>query len=78
MPKIIQHLYEKIFNQLINLKTDKDKDQNIINNLLEKIGSLNYDVYMNNIIMEFLYNIEVIKQYRISVMNSEKIDFSVL
>ena len=35
------------------------------------IHCLTYDVYKNNIDMDSLYKVEVIKQYRQSVMNSE-------
>ena len=68
-------MYEEIINQLINLKTDKPKDQYFINNLLKTLRSLSYDVYNNNNILEFLNKIEVTKQYRQSVINSEIIDF---
>ena len=71
MPTIKQQLYEEIINHLINLKTDKPKDQYFINNFLKTLRSLSYDVYNNNIILEFLNKIEVTKQYRQSVMKSE-------
>ena len=36
MSTLIQRLYEKIFNQLIDLKTDKDTYQLFINLLLKR------------------------------------------
>ena len=54
MPTIIQDLYEPKTNELGNLKTDKEKDQVILNNLLKTLHSLSYDVYNNFIIdMDF-------------------------
>ena len=44
MYSIIKPLYEEIINQILNLKTDKDEDQLIFNNLLKLIRSLRYDV----------------------------------
>ena len=35
MPNIIQDLYEEITNEVRSLKTDKDEDQVIINNLIK-------------------------------------------
>ena len=52
--KIIQELYEDITKELGKLKTDKDKDQVINNNLLKMIHCLSYDVYNNNIDVNFL------------------------
>ena len=73
MPTTIQHLYEEIVNQIVNLKTDKD--QLIINNLLKLIRTLSGDVNNNNINVEFVNEIEVIKQYRQSLMNCENVYF---
>ena len=75
MPTMIQDLYEEITSNLGNLKTDKDNDQVIIKNYLKMIHCLSYDVYNNNIDMDFLNKVEVFKQYRQSVMNSENNDF---
>ena len=77
MPTITQDLYEEITNELRNLKTDKEEDQIINNILLKKIHCLGYGVYNNIIDINFLNNVEVIKQYRQSVMNSENADFFV-
>ena len=57
------------------METDKDEDQVIVDNLLELIQCLSYDVYNKNIDMDFLNKVEVIKQYRQSVMNSGNKDF---
>ena len=75
MATIIQDLYEEITNELRNLKTSKEKDEVIINNLLKMIHCLSYDVYNNNIDMDYLNKVEVIKQYRQTVINSGKIFF---
>ena len=75
MPAIKQHFYEEIFHQLRNLKNDKDKDQFFVNSSLKMIRSLNFDVYNNIINMEFLNKIEVVKQYKQPVMDSENVDF---
>ena len=40
--------------------------------LLKMAHCLSYDVYNNNIDMDFLNKVEVIKQYRQSVINSGK------
>ena len=53
MPTIIQDLYEKITNELKNLKTDKDEDQVNINNLIKMFHCLSYGVNNNNIDMDF-------------------------
>ena len=53
MPTITQRLSEEITNELRNLKTDKDKDQVIINHLLKTIHYLGYDVYNSNIDADF-------------------------
>ena len=74
MPNIFHHFYEKTTNELRNLKTDKEEDQVIINNLFKMIHCSRYDVYNNNIDMDFLNKVEVIKQYRQSVMNSGNVD----
>ena len=74
MLTIIQDLNEEITNELGNLKTDQDKDQAFINNL-ENIDCLRYDGYNNNIGMDFLNKVEIIKQYRQSVMNSGNVDY---
>ena len=75
MPIIIQGLYEEITNELRILKTSEDEDQVIINNLLKMIHCLSYDVYNNNIDMDFLNKVEVFKQYRQTVINSGSKDF---
>ena len=41
----------------------------LINNLLKMIHCLSYEVYINNINIDFLNKVEVIKQYRQSVIN---------
>ena len=63
MPTIIQDLYEEIFHDLRNLKSIKDEDQDIVDNLLKMIHCLSYDVYNNNIDMDFLNKVQAIKQY---------------
>ena len=62
------------------MKTDKDelsvtiriiitdKDYVTIFNLIKMVLCLRYDVYNNNIDMDFLNKVEVIKQYRQSVI----------
>ena len=45
MPYLFQYLYEEIMNDLKNLKTDKEKDQIIIDNLIRMTNSLSCDVY---------------------------------
>ena len=75
MLTIIQVLYEEITHDLRILETDKDEDQVIIDNLLKRIHCLSYDVYNNNIDMDFLNKVVVIKQYRQSVINSGNKDF---
>ena len=62
MPTIIQDLFEEITAELGNLKTDKDKDQVIVKNFLKMSHCLSYDVYINNIHMDFLNKVEVFKQ----------------
>ena len=37
---MIQDLSEEITNELRNLKTDKDEDENVFNNLLKKKDSM--------------------------------------
>ena len=68
MTPIIQDLHEEITNELGNLKTDKDEDQIIINNLLIMILYLRYVVCFNNIDMSFLNKVEVFEQFRQTVM----------
>ena len=63
MSTIIQDLYEEIIQNLRNLKTNKEQDHAIINNLLKIVRCLSYDVYNNNIDMDFLNKVEIIKQY---------------
>ena len=75
MSTIIQDLYDEITHDLGNLETDKDEYQVIIDNLLIMIHCLSYDVYNNNIDMVFLNKVEVIKQYRQTVRNSENVNF---
>ena len=75
MPAIIQDIYEEITKELGTLKTDKDKDQVIITNFLKLIPCLSFDVHNNIINMEFVNKVEVIKQCRQSVMDSEVVDF---
>ena len=75
MPYLFQYLYEEIMNDLKNLKTDKEKDQVIVDYLIRMTNSLSCDVYNNNINMNFLNNVEVIKQYRQSVMYEHNVDF---
>ena len=58
------------------MKTDKDNDQVFMNELLKMICCLNFDVYNNNNIdIDFLNKVEVNKEYRQNVMNSENVDF---
>ena len=61
MQTIIQDLFKQITNEIGKLKTDKDEDQVIINNLLKEINCLSYDVY-KNIDMDFLSKVEVNRQ----------------
>ena len=75
MPCLFQYLFEEIMNDLKNLKTDIDKDRVIIDNLLRMTNSLRCDVYNNNINMIFLNKVEIIKQYRQSVMYEDNVDF---
>ena len=75
MPYLFQLLYEEIMDDLKNLETDKEKDLVIINNLIKMTKSLSYDVYNNNINLNFLNKVEVIKQYRQSVMYEDNVDF---
>ena len=75
MPNIIQGIHEEITNELGTLKTDKDEDQVIINKLLKMIHCLRYDVYNNNIDLDFLKKVEFFKQYGQIVNNSETVIF---
>ena len=75
MPYLFQYLFEDLMNDLKNLKTDKEKDLVIINNLIRMTNSLSCDVYNNNINMNFLNKVEVTKQYRQSVMCEDNVDF---
>ena len=75
MPYLFQYLFAEIMNDLKNLKTDIDKDRVIIDNLIRISNSLRCDVYNNNINMNFLNKVEVIKQYRQSVMYEDNVDF---
>ena len=75
MPYLFQYLYEEIRNDLKNLKTDIDKDEVTIDNLLRMANCLSCDVYNNKIIMNFSNKLEVIKQYRQSVINDGNVDF---
>ena len=52
------------------MKTGKDGDQNLFNNLLKMILYLSYEVYIIKINIDFLNKVEVIKQYRQSVINT--------
>ena len=52
------------------MKSSKDEEQVIFNNLLKMIHCLSYDVYNNDINMDFLSKVENIRQYRQSVINS--------
>ena len=45
MPTIIDALYEEITNESGNLKTDKDEDQVIFDDLLKLIHCLSFDVF---------------------------------
>ena len=76
MSTIAQDKYEETTNEFRNLKTIKDEDQVIINNLLKMIHCLGYDVYNSNIDTDFLNKVEVNKQYRQTAMNSENVSFS--
>ena len=73
MPYLFQSLYEEIMDDLNNLKTEKDQD--IIDNLIRMTKSLSCDGYNKNINMNFLNKVEVIKQYRQSVINDGNVDF---
>ena len=73
MPTILQHMYKEIINQLINLETDKDEDQLIIITLIKTILCLYCHFFISNIILESLIIIQVIKQYRQSVIFSENV-----
>ena len=75
MPSILQVLYKEITNDLKNSKTSKDEHQVIVNNLLKIIHCLIYDIYNNTIGMDLLNKVEVIKQYRKSVINRGNKDF---
>ena len=57
-------------------ESDKDEDQIIIIKILKMIHCLSYDVYNKNIEeMDFLDEVDVIKQNRQTVMNSENDNF---
>ena len=73
---VIKRFHKELFNQLQNLKTAKGKDQINITKSQKIIRSLRYDVYNGFIYIESRNKIELIKQYRQSVMTSEFIDFS--
>ena len=75
MSTIIHDLYKEITHDLRNLKPSKDEDQVVVDNLLKMIHCLSYDVYNNNIDMDFLNKVDVIKQYRQSVIKSGIKDF---
>ena len=75
MPTIIQDLNEEITHDLGNLKTSKCEDQVIFNILLKMIHCLSYDIYNNNIDMDFSNKVEFIKQCRQSVIKSGNKDF---
>ena len=75
MPFLFQYLFEEILNDLKNLKTDIDKDRVIIDNLIRMTNSLRCDVYNNNINMNFLNKVEIIEQYRQSVMYEDNVGF---
>ena len=75
MSTIKEDLYKEITHDLRNLKSSKDEDQVVVDNFLKMIHCLSYDVYNNNIDMDFLNKIEVIKQYRQSEINSGNKDF---
>ena len=75
MPYLFQYLFEEIMNDLKNLKTDKDKDRVIIDTLIRMTNSLSRDFYNDNINLNFLNKIEIIKQYRQSVMYEDNVDF---
>ena len=70
MSTITQDLYEEIAHNLRNLISSKNEDRVVVDNLLKMIHCLSYDVYNNNIGMVFINKVEVIKQYRQSVINS--------
>ena len=72
----IQGFYGGITNELGDLKTSNDEDQVIFKNLLKLIHCLSYDVYINDIDMDLFNKVEIIKQYRQTVMNSENVFFS--
>ena len=75
MVHVFQHLYEEIMNDLKNLKTDKDEDQVVFDNLIRMSNSLSCVIYNKIINMNFSTKVEVMKEYRQSVMNSETVDF---
>ena len=75
MPNILQKLYEENINEIGNLKTDKDRNQDFIDNLLKMFRCFSFDVYNNNIHMDVSNKVELLKQYRQSVMNSENVNF---
>ena len=75
MPTKIINLFEEVTNDLRDLKIEKDKYQVIIKNLIKMIHCVNFNVYRNNIDMGFSNKVEVIEQYRQSVINSENFGF---
>ena len=75
MPTRKQNLYEETNKDLGNLKTDKNKDQVFLIISFKMCHCFSYDVHNNNIEMDFLNKVEVIVQYRQSVMNTENVGF---
>ena len=75
MPTIIQDIYEELTHELRTLKTYKDIDQVINYNLLKLSHCLSYDVFKIKNDMDYLDQVEVIKQYRQSVTISQNVDF---
>ena len=75
MPTKLRDLYEEITYNLGNLKTSKNEDQVIINNLLKRVHCLSYNVCNINIDMDFLKKFEFIKQFRQPVLNCGNKDF---
>ena len=73
MPTLIQPLYEELINILKNTIWIKIKINLNVNKILKIIRSSKSDVYNDKIDMEFLNKIEVNKQYRQSVINTENI-----
>ena len=75
MPNIFQLLYEELMNDLMSLKSEKDKNRNFIDKVIKKANSLSFDVFNNDINMKISDKVEINKQYRQSVINSETIVF---